>query len=286
VADLSPDLVPQVGPTIASPLQYGYRTKLTPHFDAPKPNIDLAIGFLEKGRRRVVDIEECPIATKTINEAIIPERQKIKTYVSHLSRGEAGKMLTDIFWDDSNVTKFKRGATLLLRHSLPPRDSQNADEPVCITNHHEIVRERVGDKDFEFNAGASHGFPSVKVWVAQVNGTGSFFQNNNSVLFALVGYVRSHIPGLVDASSQYLIDAYCGSGLFSIMLADRFTEVAGVEISADSVKYAEHNSQLNNISNAKFIVGNAEAIFEVGSPFTRSSVCDLVLICTVGWNRA
>jgi tRNA/tmRNA/rRNA uracil-C5-methylase (TrmA/RlmC/RlmD family) len=94
-------------------------------------------------------------------------------------------------------------------------------------------------------------------------GAGSFFQNNNSVLVALANYVKSHIPRPVEGSSQYLIDAYCGSGLFSIMLADRFTEVAGVEISADSVKYAEHNAQLNNISNAKFIVGNAEAIFEV-----------------------
>jgi tRNA (uracil-5-)-methyltransferase len=73
--------VPEIEETIPSPLQYGYRTKLTPHFDAPKPHAELAIGFQEKGRRRTVDIEECPIATDKINEAMAPERQKIKAYV-------------------------------------------------------------------------------------------------------------------------------------------------------------------------------------------------------------
>jgi tRNA (uracil-5-)-methyltransferase len=92
---------------------------------------------------------------------------------------------------------------------------------------------------------------------------GSFFQNNNSILVSLTDYVKRHVPPPVEGSAQYLIDAYCGSGLFSIMLADRFAEVAGVEISADSVKYAEHNAKLNNITNAKFLVGNAEAIFQV-----------------------
>ncbi len=34
-SDLLPELVPKVEDTIGSPLQYGYRTKLTPHFDTP-----------------------------------------------------------------------------------------------------------------------------------------------------------------------------------------------------------------------------------------------------------
>lgn len=33
---LSPSLLPATLPTLASPLQYGYRTKLTPHFDIPR----------------------------------------------------------------------------------------------------------------------------------------------------------------------------------------------------------------------------------------------------------
>ena len=60
-SELPAKLVPSPLPTIGSPLQYGYRTKITPHFDAlPKGKKDdwkLYIGFDTKGRRQVLDIE-------------------------------------------------------------------------------------------------------------------------------------------------------------------------------------------------------------------------------------
>lgn len=56
---------------MASPSVYGYRTKITPHFDVPPKKAkagkdgngitskpwELRIGFAEKGRRSVMDIE-------------------------------------------------------------------------------------------------------------------------------------------------------------------------------------------------------------------------------------
>lgn len=148
---------------------------------------------------------------------------------------------------NSTIDKYKRGSTMLLRHSLPPTTSEDSagDQPICITKHSERVRERVAGRDFEFNAG-------------------SFFQNNNGILEALVNYVSAElVPRADDAAPRFLVDAYCGSGLFAISLANAFTEVQGVEISSDSVKWAKHNAELNNVNNATFITGNAEAIFEV-----------------------
>ena len=54
--------VPAVLPTIASPKQYGYRTKITPHFDVPPKSAkskdwEVRIGFDQKGRRNAMDIE-------------------------------------------------------------------------------------------------------------------------------------------------------------------------------------------------------------------------------------
>jgi tRNA (uracil-5-)-methyltransferase len=72
--------LPPIHPTIASPLQYGYRTKITPHFEAPpkkfrRPNDAsthvkekpdwLKIGFNRIGQRHVMDIE-VPIVTFVI----------------------------------------------------------------------------------------------------------------------------------------------------------------------------------------------------------------------------
>jgi tRNA (uracil-5-)-methyltransferase len=84
--------VPAPLTTIGSPLQYGYRTKITPHFDAPPKNLKgkedwkLWIGFDEKGRKKVLDIEECPIATPVLNEALAPIREEVQASVHSLAR--------------------------------------------------------------------------------------------------------------------------------------------------------------------------------------------------------
>ncbi|KAG8894505.1 tRNA(m5U54)methyltransferase, partial [Tulasnella sp. 408] len=83
---LPPSLVPPILPTIASPKTYGYRTKITPHFDLPpvakrKESDDpakLPIGFGEKGRRKVMDIEECVIATPVLNQALPGIRENVR----------------------------------------------------------------------------------------------------------------------------------------------------------------------------------------------------------------
>jgi tRNA (uracil-5-)-methyltransferase len=120
-----------------------------------------------------------------------------------------------------NFAKFKRGATLLLRDSLPvdvPIEEQVKAGPVaeeqhiCITDHHAVVRERVADKMFTFSAN-------------------SFFQNNNGILRSLVESIRDILPS--DKEDSFLVDTYCGSGLFAITLAEKFKEVAGVEISCE-----------------------------------------------------
>ena len=81
--------IPMALPTLPSPNQYHYRTKLTPHFDpgnAKKFSLEerkesLCIGFESKGKKKVMDIEECPISTLTINEEMSVQRAKVKECV-------------------------------------------------------------------------------------------------------------------------------------------------------------------------------------------------------------
>lgn len=261
--------IPNVLPTIGSPLQYNYRTKITPHFEAPprrarqteftdanisKPDW-LKIGFNEIGKRTVMDIEECPIATPVLNEAF-------------------GEIRKDII---KNIWSYKKGVSLLLRDSVeansankqstsndPDSPSQEGERHMCITDPKGTVRERVGDKYFEF---PGH----------------SFFQNNNSILVPLTNYVRDaifpttpeHSP---DQCPTHLVDAYCGSGLFSIMLCSQFQTVAGIELSADSIKFATHNAHLNDIPEGRctFRAGDAANIFSVVSEFPREKTALII----------
>lgn len=229
-AHLDASLVPAVLDTMASPQTMSYRTKLTPHFDLPSilrkkgpsssvPDsaLSVPIGFDGATLGRVMDIEECPIGTPILNEAMKAQRARVR----------------------ETIRSYKNGATLLLRDSLPSADA-SMDESMAVTDHKATVYERVGPITFSTPAGA-------------------FFQNNRSIIPLVVDYVKHQLPA--SEGPQYLVDTYCGSGLFALTLASLFDEVAGVEISADSIACAEKNAALNHITNAKFLAGQAENIF-------------------------
>jgi 23S rRNA (uracil1939-C5)-methyltransferase len=57
-----------------------------------------------------------------------------------------------------------------------------------------------------------------------------------------------------------LVDAYCGSGLFSIFLAPYAKNVIGIEISEKSVKYAQINAENAGVKNIKFVHGDIENV--------------------------
>ena len=210
----------EVNPTIPSPKQWGYRSKITPHFQRPKPGEDFPIGFLEFNRRtRLVDVYNCPIAMDEINEALQPIRDDVKR----------------------RAAEYKKGATLLLR----------ATEDRVETDHRAPVSEKVGDLKFNFLAG-------------------DFFQNNPFILESFTGHAAEQAKG---PNQKYLLDAYCGSGLFGLTLAKNFEQVVGIELSETSADWARRNAKTNGIENASFIASSAEALFaDITFPSEQTSV--------------
>ena len=87
---------------------------------------------------------------------------------------------------------------------------------------------------------------------------GEFFQNNPFILPEMVDYVTTTAAA---SGARYLVDAYCGVGLFTLSAAKLFDQVVGVEISQASVLWAQANARIGGIDNARFLIGKAEAIF-------------------------
>jgi tRNA/tmRNA/rRNA uracil-C5-methylase (TrmA/RlmC/RlmD family) len=85
-----------------------------------------------------------------------------------------------------------------------------------------------------------------------------FFQNNPFILPAFTGYVRDQAAA---SGARFLVDAYCGSGLFALACAPAFERVVGVEVSGSSVRFARENAAANGLANATFQTGDAAAIF-------------------------
>ena len=57
----------EVEDTVGTAELFGYRTKITPHYDTPRSVDNLKIGFQKRGTRIMIDIDKCMIATDKIN---------------------------------------------------------------------------------------------------------------------------------------------------------------------------------------------------------------------------
>lgn len=193
---------------VASPQQYGYRSKITPHFHRPRDGEIGAIGFLRAGTRSsIVDVPHCDIAMSPLNEKLAVVRDAAR----------------------SGAASYKHGATLLLR----------AANGEVLTRADERAVEIVGDVRFEFQAG-------------------DFFQNNPFILPAFVDHVVQEAKA---SGARFLVDAYCGSGLFGLCAARHFEQVNGVEISETAIAKAKHNAEINGFTNCKFLAADARQIF-------------------------
>lgn len=84
----------------------------------------------------------------------------------------------------------------------------------------------------------------------------SFFQINTSILTKFKKAIESKLPP--KSNDEILLDLFCGSGFFSLLFADRFSNVIGLEIDKQAVEAAKENAQANNISNAHFLSGSVE----------------------------
>ncbi|KAL8931583.1 MAG: hypothetical protein Q9216_007149, partial [Gyalolechia sp. 2 TL-2023] len=305
-SNLSPEMIPAIGDTIGSPMQYRYRTKITPHFDGPPGCMSRRarknpseqegfkevppIGFMIKGTRKTMDIEDCPIATDAVRHGLRKERKRV---------GE-------------EISKYKRGATILLRetttrtptHRQSPakdddsrpisKDAKNPSPAPFTTEPSNKPQETLNNK-----LPPSPSYTETKTYITDqnalstehigpytfLNPAGSFFQNNNSILQTFTSYIRTHIFPPTTSPQQpppppppnnnndnekkathqpplkNLIDAYSGSGLFSITLSPLFTTCLGIDIAPSSIASAVKNASLNHTRNATFVAADASQIF-------------------------
>ncbi|KAK2592949.1 tRNA(m5U54)methyltransferase [Conoideocrella luteorostrata] len=261
-SNLPAELVPAIHDTIGSPLQYGYRTKLTPHFDGPpgfrpskknRPRTSFEtcpeIGFMKKGQRKVLDIEDCPIGTSAVRLGMNRERARMQR--------EFGN--------------YQRGATILLRENTLRYAKDKGDEQEQSLSEDPLApytTRSEGDDFVDIKSCETDSKATTTEYIGKhtfTNPAGSFFQNNNSILPKFTAYVRDRIlPPPSSSSIKYLIDAYSGSGLFTITLSSVFKHSTGIDIAADSIASARKNASLNGLGDdrCEFIAADAGELFK------------------------
>ncbi len=61
--------------------------------------------------------------------------------------------------------------------------------------------------------------------------------------------------------ARFLVDCYCGGGLFCITASRTFDQCVGIEISGQAISQAKQNAVANGIENCDFVAGTASDIF-------------------------
>ncbi|MDR3071889.1 MAG: 23S rRNA (uracil(1939)-C(5))-methyltransferase RlmD [Clostridiales Family XIII bacterium] len=87
----------------------------------------------------------------------------------------------------------------------------------------------------------------------------SFFQTNTAAVERMFTEALEMIPVLEE---KKVFDLYCGTGAISLALSGKAKEVIGIEIVAASVHAAKENATRNNVSNCRFLEGDAFEVLE------------------------
>mmetsp|Transcript_4722 Transcript_4722/g.10818 ORF Transcript_4722/g.10818 Transcript_4722/m.10818 type:complete len:558 (-) Transcript_4722:178-1851(-) len=230
-------------PTAGTDQIFEYRNKLTPHYQAPvkmgEDEYELrGIGFQQVSCRDIIDVEECPIATPAINVTYKETRkslheQALKGLLNNKKRRKRNRRSKNV----------DLGATLLFREADP---DPITGKPVVVTEFKEYMTTTVKGIKFRYMAG-------------------NFFQNNNYVVPLMVDAVINAalvpVGGPDGKVPSYLLDCYCGSGLFALTASKKFKLCVGIEVNDSAIEEATHNAEANSITNCQFVAASAEALF-------------------------
>ena len=246
---IEPALVADV---IASPRQYGYRSRV--QFKLHAATGRLQMGFFRAGSHFVEDAPEgCPIALPVINEAAAQLRRVIERF-------SEGRYLPQV-----NVECGDSGVVAVVNY-IGQHPDQAADYFGSCRDELPAV------SGLWLQAGRKHSLsrvwgddtlyyrlPSADGEVQLGFTPGGFSQVNSDQNQAILTLIRR--MGSFSSSEQ-LLDLYCGNGNFSIPLAGEVASVTGVEGYQGSIDSALENVRLNSIGNARYICNQAYTALE------------------------
>ncbi|KAG7663540.1 uncharacterized protein J8A68_002924 [[Candida] subhashii] len=214
----------EFGKVVASPKEYGYRTKINPHAAFYRDGT-AAIGFQQAYSSRNVDVEQCPIASDTINKLYKIVRWEIQDNIGWFSR------------------KGRTTKNLMIRDTITPKLKIKAIDEMKAR-----VRVQIEGLFYEFD---SSSFFQINHSILP------------RVLDYIRGHMRSSPNKIEKLVDTYCGVGFLGIALSRDLPPG--AKVYGIETSAKSIEDAIDNVVLNNLDLNKFdfIEGDASQIFEV-----------------------
>ena len=223
---------------------YGYRTKARLGVKYVDKKDRVLVGFREKMKPYITDIENCPILVDPVSNLIEPLIELISglseprtipqievacgdSDVALIFRHMAAMSDEDMqklqsFGEEQSVQMFLQPEGLDSTHKIFPQDNDD------------LLRYRLPDYDLVFQFSPQ-----------------DFTQVNLAVNRQMVARAVALLD--IDPSDE-VFDAFCGIGNFSLAISRFAKKVTGAEQSASSIARARENARLNGVENVSFVV--------------------------------
>jgi 23S rRNA (uracil1939-C5)-methyltransferase len=200
------------------------------------------IGFYKEKSRDVVDITECPLMIKEINNLLGNTSAILKSQID-LFNGAAELHVT---YGDGAIGIIKTKQKLPDAARLASALLNAGFSGICIESEH-------GKPLWFSEHTTAFELDGLKYTVSPQSFIQSHWMLNQKVVNFLTTALRPlHIKKLVDL--------YCGAGNFSLPLSQIAGEVIAIEESPSAIEDGKRNAKLNDINNCYFIKADADHI--------------------------
>ena len=228
-------------------------------------NKNIIAGIYKKDSHEIISCPDCKIGIKE-NEKIIKtvishlEQYNIEPYDENTCTGILRHILIrkGFFTNEVMISLIVNAEKLPHENELVKKLTENNGniKTVCITPNLQNTNVINGK---EFRTIYGEGFITdyigkIKYKISPL----SFFQINPKQTVKLYEKV---LEFAALTGKETVFDLYCGVGTISLFLAQKAKKVYGVEIIPQAIENAKENAEINRISNAEFLCGNAGEIF-------------------------
>lgn len=235
-----------VAAVIPSPKEAGFRNKVAFVFGHG------VMGHYALGSRKVVPIQECPVHHDRGNRIAFVVRDQLARVAPGILRHIIVRT-TDDGREASALLVVRRNDKSLRAPARKVLSSKEKPDGFFVNIHDQPGPFMVGEETLKIE-GRSHVKEVVGgVWYL-VSPT-AFFQTNVGAAGELVRVVLEEV-----GAAKRVLDLYCGSGLFSLPIAQAGALVTAIEENRQAIADAEANVRLNRLQSARirFVASRVE----------------------------
>ena len=242
-----------------------YRNKA--QYPLREENGEIKAGFFAKHSHRVIPCKDCRLEPEVfgkINEAVI---YFLKTnHISAYNELTHSGLVRHIFLRCSEGAE-KIALCLVINGDAFPKKREFVSfisscfpeiKSICLNINKQKTNVILGEK--YINIFGSEYIEDTLLSKRFEISPASFYQVNRQMCEKLYKKAKEYAD---LKSGENLIDLYCGAGTIGICIAEKNTNLIGVEIVPEAVENAKKNAALNSLENAEFICADASKATEI-----------------------